>query len=119
MPFPLRLENPHVVHPSQVAVRVLTRSPIGEPLNSSFRSRSSPRYKQQLAVTLQQIARVVPGGMLVFFPSYAAMKGCVEHWQTGGYWSALNSTKVCHDAHKFDSDIYVWVKRHSIQDLVS
>eukprot|EP00955_Chlamydomonas_euryale_P085551 364110-Chlamydomonas_euryale.AAC.1 len=30
------------------------------------------------------MARMVPDGLLVFFPSYVAMDSCVQHWKDDG-----------------------------------
>ena len=44
-------------------------------------------------------ARIVPDGMLVFFPSYTALSSCIDAWQTPGeggrasLWEQLLSHK--------------------------
>lgn len=34
-----------------------------------------------LLQTIVNYSRVVPDGLLVFFPSYSVMTQCIEHWQ--------------------------------------
>ena len=29
------------------------------------------------------LARIVPDGLLVFFPSYVVLQACIEHWKAG------------------------------------
>jgi hypothetical protein len=51
-PFPIRLENSHVIQPSQVWVGVLSNGPSDYPLNSSFKTRGSDEYKYALGNAL-------------------------------------------------------------------
>lgn len=41
------------------------------------------RYQDALGNALLQYARVVPGGMLAFFPSYGLMDKMYERWEVG------------------------------------
>jgi hypothetical protein len=66
---------------SQVVCSVLCRGPSGHSLNSSFANRNSGDYKRDLGLSVLSIAKSVPHGMLLFFPSYSAMQGIVEDWQ--------------------------------------
>jgi regulator of telomere elongation helicase 1 len=109
-PFPIRLENSHVIQPSQVWVGVLSNGPSDSPLNSSFKTRETEDYKQALGNALStrsfpllssspldpygqlkdnlrslrvpvNFMRIVPSGLLVFFPSYTALTTCVDAWK--------------------------------------
>ena len=42
------------------------------------------RYKAELGSSLVNFARVVPHGMLVFFPSSAALRSAYEAWERPG-----------------------------------
>lgn len=81
--FKFILENDHVIEDDQVYASVI---PIGPslpsvPLNSSFTSRSSEAYQRELGLTVLRLAQCVPEGLLVFFPSYQVMEGCLKVWQ--------------------------------------
>ncbi|KAJ1687934.1 hypothetical protein LUZ63_019324 [Rhynchospora breviuscula] len=91
MEFPIRLENPHVIDSDQIWVGVVPTGPSGYPLNSSFRTRDSLEYKQELGNTIVNFARIVPDGLLVFFPSYYMMDQCIECWKS---MSHASSTQV-------------------------
>ncbi|XP_078428073.1 RAD3-like DNA-binding helicase protein isoform X2 [Wolffia australiana] len=79
--FPVRLENPHVVSQNQVWVGVISRGPSGFSFNSSYRNRDSIDYKQDLGNAIVNFTRIVPDGLLVFFPSYYFMDRCIECWK--------------------------------------
>ena len=50
--FPVRLENPHVISPDQIWVGVVPVGPSGQALNSSYRTRETIQYKQELGTAI-------------------------------------------------------------------
>lgn len=44
---------------------------MGHALNSSYQTRETMEYKRDLGALVLNVSRVVPDGLLVFFPSYA------------------------------------------------
>eukprot|EP01117_Protostelium_nocturnum_P016311 TRINITY_DN6429_c0_g1_i1.p1 TRINITY_DN6429_c0_g1~~TRINITY_DN6429_c0_g1_i1.p1 ORF type:complete len:780 (+),score=226.14 TRINITY_DN6429_c0_g1_i1:416-2755(+) len=79
--FPVRLENLHVIKPSQIWVQTVSKGPMGGALNSSYKSRNSDEYKSELGNLIVNCARIVPHGLLVFFPSYGNMSQCLDFWK--------------------------------------
>ncbi|CAK9185657.1 unnamed protein product [Ilex paraguariensis] len=79
--FPVRLENPHVIAGDQIWAGVVPIGPSGFPLNSSYRSRDSLEYKLELGNAIVNFARIVPDGLLVFFPSYYLLDQCIGCWK--------------------------------------
>ncbi|ESR40278.1 hypothetical protein CICLE_v10024801mg [Citrus x clementina] len=79
--FPLRVENPHVITSKQIWAGIVPVGPSGYLLNSSYRNRDSIEYKQELGNTIVNIARIVPDGLLIFFPSYYLMDQCIACWK--------------------------------------
>ncbi|XVE52106.1 hypothetical protein DITRI_Ditri02bG0095600 [Diplodiscus trichospermus] len=79
--FPVRLENPHVISSNQIWAGVVPLGPSGRPFNSSYRNRDSPEYKQELGNAIVNFARIVPDGLLVFFPSYYLLDQCIHCWK--------------------------------------
>jgi regulator of telomere elongation helicase 1 len=64
-------------------IRVLTKGPSMQRLNSSYRHRKDPKYITDLGNTIVNLARIVPDGLLVFFPSYSVLEICFKAWGTG------------------------------------
>jgi len=96
LPFPIQLENSHVIHPSQLMLRVLERGPGMKTLSSAYENRNKPEYKEEIGKVVVNLCRLVPNGVLVFFPSFSALRSCVEHWKlaNGGIiWSSLKREK--------------------------
>lgn len=89
----IRLENPHIVKPDQVCVKIITKGPDLQPLSSAYNNRNNPEYIASLGKTIQNICRILPGGLLIFFPSYTVMTVCQNAWQECNLWSGIASIK--------------------------
>ncbi|KAF4320436.1 hypothetical protein BBO99_00003065 [Phytophthora kernoviae] len=79
--FPVRLENNHVVDSDQVWVGVVGTGVTGKRLNSSYNFRSTETYLLELGNTIVNFTRLVPHGLLVFFPSYSILEESIDRWQ--------------------------------------
>lgn len=93
IPFPVQLENPHVIKEEQIYVSVLSNGYDGEILNCSYDNRNNPAYIGSLGRTLCNLCRIIPGGVLLFFPSYAVMRNFVEAWTSNGTMTSLALVK--------------------------
>ncbi|KAL2612609.1 hypothetical protein R1flu_024301 [Riccia fluitans] len=105
LPFNVRLENPHVIDASQIWVGVVQSGPSGRALNSSYKTRDSPEYKQDLGNTIVNFARIVPDGLLVFFPSYHLLNSCIEAWQSVPRGATVNSSTIWERISKFKQPV--------------
>ena len=106
--FPVTLENPHVVPDSHVWASVVSSGPMGTRLNSSFRTRESAEYKADLGCLVAAVAASSPGGLLVFFPSYAALGSAVSHWKSARAPAKLAPPYSTHAATIWDA--ICWAK---------
>ncbi|KAF5297275.1 hypothetical protein FQA39_LY12114 [Lamprigera yunnana] len=89
----VQLENPHIVKGNQINVKILDKGPDGIELNSSFKNRNNPEYISSLGRTILNLSRIIPNGMLIFFPSYPIMQQCQDHWQEQGIWDNIYCLK--------------------------
>ncbi|KAI3653591.1 hypothetical protein MP228_001538 [Amoeboaphelidium protococcarum] len=80
IPFKEVLQNPHIINNDQLLVGVLTKGPMQVSFNASYENRSASAYLADLGNALVNFARIVPSGMLVFFPSYVVMQNCIQSW---------------------------------------
>lgn len=80
--FPVRLQNTHVIGAEQLDARVVRTGPSGVRLLGTYANRHNAEYARDLGMTLVNVARLAPGGMLVFFSSYGAMRVFIEAWQS-------------------------------------
>lgn len=52
------------------------------------------RYRDDLGHAIANFARVVPDGLLVFFPAYSLLTACLDHWKA----STGETRFACRDA---------------------
>ncbi|KAJ0180243.1 hypothetical protein K1T71_003647 [Dendrolimus kikuchii] len=93
IPIGVKLENPHIVKSNQICVKIISQGPDGIQLNSNYQNRDNPKYISSLGRTILSFSRVIPDGLLVFFPSYPIMTKCQEMWQAEGIWSSISNIK--------------------------
>lgn len=93
IPFPVTLENPHVIDKHQVWIGTVGKGPDGVTLNSNFETRYSASYQASLGNTIVNFSRIVPNGMLIFFPSYPVMDKCIEYWKENNIYNRITQYK--------------------------
>ncbi|KTF90070.1 hypothetical protein cypCar_00036083 [Cyprinus carpio] len=81
IPFPVSLENLHVIQPDQISVSIIEKGPDGVKLSTAFDMRFVPENMSSMGNTLVNLTRLVPHGLLVFFPSYPVMDKTLEFWR--------------------------------------
>eukprot|EP00210_Caulerpa_lentillifera_P000026 g25.t1 len=79
--FPIQLENEHIVTKEQVLIGCVSAGPTGTVLDSSYNHRNDPKYKEDLGLAVVQFLRAIPGGVLMFFPSYSVLQSSIEYWK--------------------------------------
>ncbi|OXB78505.1 UNVERIFIED_CONTAM: hypothetical protein H355_007535 [Colinus virginianus] len=93
IPFPVLLENPHVIDKRQLWVGIIPKGPDGAVLNSTYERRFSEDYLSSLGKTIGNLVRVVPHGLLVFFPSYPVMDKSLEYWREHDFAKRIEEVK--------------------------
>jgi hypothetical protein len=56
------------------------------------------RYRDDLGHAIANFARVVPDGLLVFFPAYSLLTACLDHWKasTGEHTLFVTAWRLLH-----------------------
>lgn len=66
----------------------------GGRLTSRFADRADPAVVRNYGDLVLSIVRVVPDGVVIFFPSYVYMEECVAAWHTSGTLTAISDEKL-------------------------
>eukprot|EP01022_Parablepharisma_sp_SALTPOND_P016522 TRINITY_DN2443_c0_g1_i2.p2 TRINITY_DN2443_c0_g1~~TRINITY_DN2443_c0_g1_i2.p2 ORF type:complete len:830 (-),score=117.10 TRINITY_DN2443_c0_g1_i2:1658-4147(-) len=88
-PFPIKLETAHVIEKSQVLVQIVSRS--DSPFNFKYSNRKDIKQMLALGEFIKDVCNVTPGGILVFFSSYAVMEDYYSSW--GKYIEQIKTIK--------------------------
>ena len=92
-PFDIILENPHIIKESQIKVLALSKGPDNTVLYSKYTNRDSVNYMQSLGQLIINFSRIVPHGVLVFFPSYRALETTTNYWRKNNQWKQIGDIK--------------------------
>lgn len=69
-----------------------------------FFFRENENYFMSVGRSIVEVSKVVPDGILVFFPSYEFMEDCKKCWQNDGTWKQIEEQKpVCLETKTKDS----------------
>lgn len=94
IPFTVRLEAPHVVNMQrQVWAGVIASDPSGHPLQATYQYTNNPEFLDALGKTIFDLCRLIPDGVLIFFPSYSLLDRVSARWKVTGVWSKLKQIK--------------------------
>jgi chromosome transmission fidelity protein 1 len=74
----------HIIPASNVQTLLLTKGPSGLDLEFKFAQQSNRQVVSELGQIVLNFCNVVPGGMVVFFPSYASLNYAREAWSQIG-----------------------------------
>uniref|UniRef100_A0A0N5CD99 Helicase ATP-binding domain-containing protein n=1 Tax=Strongyloides papillosus TaxID=174720 RepID=A0A0N5CD99_STREA len=101
--FPVTLENEHAANYSQVISGAIKHSSNGEPLIGTFRNRENKNYLHELGGIVYESSKIIPQGMLVFFPSYSQMYSILQEWKDR---RLKNGSNVWNELERY-KDLYV------------
>ncbi|XP_007018074.2 PREDICTED: Fanconi anemia group J protein isoform X1 [Theobroma cacao] len=88
------LEAPHVIDvKSQVWSAIISHGPGNYRLDASYKTADTYAFQDALGKSLEEICKIVPGGSLIFFPSYKLMEKLCKRWRETGQWLRLNARK--------------------------
>ena len=89
-PFPIRMEAPHCVDiATQVFAGAVSTGVMNSKLSGTFKTSVEFAYQDDLGASLEQWAREIPHGVLVFFPSYSLLDRVAQRWKATGAWKQI------------------------------
>lgn len=92
--FPVVCEAMHVIQPARQLVAASVRwVPVHGSLLGTFKRSEEDSYLDAVGAAVLSIVRAVPGGVLVFVPSYAKLARLRRRWMESGTWSDIAAQK--------------------------
>ncbi|KAN0123485.1 Helicase C-terminal domain containing protein [Russula decolorans] len=83
----------HITSESNVRTLVVPRGPQGSELNFKFSNMENRDQLLELGQIVANFARIVPGGMVVFLPSYKTLEKVKNLWDEKGIMSSIQNKK--------------------------
>ena len=95
----------HVVPASNILPRVICTGPSGAKLDFSYQYRDKPDTLTELGRVLMNLTNIIPGGIVVFFPSYDYEKLVLKHLTDTGVFGKIEAKKRVFREPKNSSDL--------------
>ncbi|UYV63357.1 DDX11 [Cordylochernes scorpioides] len=83
----------HIVDPGNLLALTLVKGPSGLAFDLSYKNRGSASLIQEVGRTISNLCNVVPGGIVVFFPSYDYEQQVFSQWEKDGLIKTINDNK--------------------------
>ncbi|KDO28648.1 hypothetical protein SPRG_06502 [Saprolegnia parasitica CBS 223.65] len=83
----------HIIPPSHLTGVALSVGPTNQELDFTYQKRNLPQTMDEVGRILLNLVRIVPAGVVCFFPSYAYEQQIVGHWTANGQLAALEQKK--------------------------
>ncbi|KAH9949242.1 DNA repair helicase [Amylocystis lapponica] len=83
----------HIIPPANLQMLVLKKGPCGGDLQFKYEQRGDQALIAELGQMLLNFASVVPGGMVVFLPSYSFLHAVWAVWERSGLVEKLRAKK--------------------------
>ncbi|KAI0937761.1 hypothetical protein AcW1_003835 [Taiwanofungus camphoratus] len=83
----------HIIPSSNLQTLVLKKGPRGSDLQFKYEQRGNHTLIAELGQILFNFVNIVPGGMVVFFPSYSFLNGVKTAWKESGMMEKLRIKK--------------------------
>lgn len=92
--FPIHLEAKHVIDvEKQLWVGTIPRGRSNVAFNAVFKNADTFSFQDDIGEAIVDCCRVIPHGVLCFFPSYGLLERVVERWRATQLWDRLCSVK--------------------------
>jgi len=83
----------HVVPPNAFLTLAVPRGPNGLRIHTEFQERGNDAIVDDLAATVAALVRVIPAGVVCFFPSFAYLQRFVARAQATTAWATIQRYK--------------------------
>jgi fanconi anemia group J protein len=85
---------PHVINVrKQLFASVVAMGPRNVVMDATYRGSSSFDFQDSLGEAIVDFCKVIPGGVLVFLPSYRLLNNLSGRWKSSGVWTKLEKIK--------------------------
>ncbi|ETV69929.1 hypothetical protein H257_14526 [Aphanomyces astaci] len=84
----------HIIPPANLTAVALGVGPTNTELDFTFSKRNTRPIMDEVGRIVLNLVRVVPGGVVVFFPSYSYENQVILHWKSTGVLAAIEAKKM-------------------------
>ena len=91
--FPIKFQNKLEVVEDRVMVNILNKGNSNGTFNFIWKERFNDGMFKEMGETIVQLVKTVPGGVLVFFPSFSFMGTVISNWRNNSLFIEMDNYK--------------------------
>uniref|UniRef100_A0AC35U9E5 Helicase ATP-binding domain-containing protein n=1 Tax=Rhabditophanes sp. KR3021 TaxID=114890 RepID=A0AC35U9E5_9BILA len=114
IPFLIRLENGHAAKSTQICAGAIKAGDNNEVLLGTFQNRGNVAYMTGVGQVIYEAAKIIPQGIIVFFPAYAQMYSFIKSWKEDKF---LKDSNIYRELERF-KDVYSEPKNKTEVNLI-
>ncbi|XP_043283934.1 ATP-dependent DNA helicase DDX11 isoform X2 [Venturia canescens] len=95
----------HVIPKDNILTRIVTQGPTGIAFEFNYENRQNPQLLNEVGRTLQNLCNIVPGGVVVFLPSYGYEEALYKHLDKEGIITKIRGKKQVYREPKLASQV--------------
>ena len=115
--FEIKLENNHVISDEQFHFCLLTSSTFNNmEFNFKVDNRLNLEMIYQLGLTILELCKITPGGILVFFSSYSIMDKYVSEWRDKNIISEISKYKEFYQDRREQKENKVIINKYKLSN---
>jgi Fanconi anemia group J protein len=84
-------EGSHVISEDRIFASIVSTGPNGIDLNCSYANSLRLDFQDELGLVVRDVCKIVPSGVLIFFPSYDRMENLYQRWFTKGFINEIKA----------------------------
>ncbi|CAG5096283.1 Similar to ddx11: ATP-dependent DNA helicase DDX11 (Danio rerio), partial [Cotesia congregata] len=83
----------HVIPKENIITRIVTQGPTGVKFEFNYQNRENKELLNELGRTLKNLCNIIPGGVVVFLPSYSYEASLYKHLEVTGVVAKISGKK--------------------------
>ncbi|ODV96354.1 hypothetical protein PACTADRAFT_41907 [Pachysolen tannophilus NRRL Y-2460] len=113
----LKFSCDHIIPDDNLKVFSVGKSCNGLPFEFTFDKRNDNKMIDGLGFTFIELAKNIPGGVVVFFPSYKYLFQVISQWQKSTIYSILNKLKKIFKEEQNSTELDDLLQNYSLEIL--
>ena len=112
--FKSQFSSAHVIAPENVNICLVKNSPNGYEFIGNYKNLNSFKFQDELGLTVLNMAKKTPGGLLIFVPSYYFLENLLKRWDDNGIKSEIGKFKEIYSEPRSSSGeaFDKWISRY-------
>jgi len=103
----------HVIPDENLLTLIFEKGPTDIPFDFTFKSRNDPKMIEELGKLVTNMCNIIPGGIVIFFPSYQFEEYVHNDWKQHGMYDRIQLKKMIFREPRKASQVEIVLRRYA------